>query len=171
MGRERARAGYGVLPYLASKLAAELPVGALFPALFGCLVYPATGLNPSPKRFASFLGLLTLEAMSAQVSDWGPGCVWCGKGLLVCVMGGSTYGLPLSQQHKLCLHYVPALAVAVCCAGPGAGCGRRRPLHRGSPGHRPRSHPGKWPTVSTRRAAAANSGQQPAESSQQPDSQ
>ncbi|KAL4432817.1 hypothetical protein ABPG77_008143 [Micractinium sp. CCAP 211/92] len=66
VGRERSRSGYGVLPYLLSKLAAELPVGALFPALFACLVYPATGLNPTPRRFASFLGLLTLEAMSAQ---------------------------------------------------------------------------------------------------------
>lgn len=56
-----------MLPYLLSKLAAELPVGALFPALFACMVYPATGLNPHPARFASFLGLLTLEAMSAQV--------------------------------------------------------------------------------------------------------
>lgn len=27
VGRERARAGYGVLPYLLSKLAAELPIG------------------------------------------------------------------------------------------------------------------------------------------------
>lgn len=66
VGRERARAGYGVLPYLLSKLAAELPVGALFPALFGCLVYPATGLNPQPRRFGTFLGVLVLEAMSAQ---------------------------------------------------------------------------------------------------------
>ncbi|PSC72649.1 ABC transporter G family member 7 isoform A [Micractinium conductrix] len=66
VGRERARAGYGVLPYLLSKLAAELPIGALFPALFACLVYPATGLNPKPQRFARFLGVLTLEAMSAQ---------------------------------------------------------------------------------------------------------
>ncbi|KAI7845221.1 hypothetical protein COHA_001265 [Chlorella ohadii] len=57
---------YGVLPYLLSKLAAELPVGALFPALFGCLVYPATGLNPKPRRFANFLGVLVLEAVSAQ---------------------------------------------------------------------------------------------------------
>lgn len=63
---------YGVLPYLLSKLAAELPVGALFPALFACLVYPATGLNPTPRRFASFLGLLTLEAMSAQVGRQAP---------------------------------------------------------------------------------------------------
>lgn len=66
VNRERARAGYGVLPYLLSKLAAELPVGALFPALFGCLVYPATGLNPKPRRFANFLGVLVLEAVSAQ---------------------------------------------------------------------------------------------------------
>ncbi|KAL4853430.1 ABC transporter G family member 7 [Chlorella vulgaris] len=66
VGRERARSGYGVLPYLLSKLAAELPLGAAFPALFACLVYPATGLNPRPARFASFLALLTLEAMSAQ---------------------------------------------------------------------------------------------------------
>lgn len=56
-----------MLPYLLSKLAAELPVGALFPALFGCLVYPATGLNPKPRRFANFLGVLVLEAVSAQV--------------------------------------------------------------------------------------------------------
>lgn len=60
-----------MLPYLLSKLAAELPVGALFPALFGCLVYPATGLNPKPRRFANFLGVLVLEAVSAQV------CVKC----------------------------------------------------------------------------------------------
>ncbi len=65
MERERARTGYAVLPYLLSKLAAELPLGALFPALFASLVYPATGLVPS--RFPAFLALLTLEAMSAQV--------------------------------------------------------------------------------------------------------
>ncbi|KAL4458091.1 hypothetical protein ABPG75_012956 [Micractinium tetrahymenae] len=75
VGRERARSGYGVLPYLLSKLAAELPVGALFPALFACLVYPATGLNPKPRRFASFLGLLTLEAMSAQALGLAVGAV------------------------------------------------------------------------------------------------
>ena len=44
--------------------------GALFPALFACLVYPATGLNPKPQRFARFLGVLTLEAMSAQVCGY-----------------------------------------------------------------------------------------------------
>ena len=66
MQRERARASYPVLPYLASKLAAELPVGALFSALFGAIVYPCTGLHPSPARFARFLGLLTAESFAAQ---------------------------------------------------------------------------------------------------------
>jgi hypothetical protein len=52
VSRERAGGGYGALPYLGAKLAAELPVGALFPALFGALVYPATGLNAKPARCA-----------------------------------------------------------------------------------------------------------------------
>lgn len=50
VARERARGGYSLLPYLLSKLAAELPVGALFPALFGAIVYPATGLNARASR-------------------------------------------------------------------------------------------------------------------------
>ena len=57
--RERARAAYPVLPYLLAKLAAELPIGAIFPALFGAVVYPSTGLNPKFSRFARFLGILT----------------------------------------------------------------------------------------------------------------
>jgi ABC-type multidrug transport system permease subunit len=64
--RERARAPYPVLPYLVSKLAAELPIGAIFPALFGAVVYPATGLNPRLSRFMRFLGILTAESFSAQ---------------------------------------------------------------------------------------------------------
>jgi ABC-2 type transporter len=48
--RERAKRAYDVLPYFGSKLAAELPIGALFPLLFGSLVYPATGLNASASR-------------------------------------------------------------------------------------------------------------------------
>lgn len=39
-----------MLPYFGAKLAAELPVGALFPLLFGSVVYPLTGLNPHPAR-------------------------------------------------------------------------------------------------------------------------
>ena len=41
---------YDVLPYFGAKLAAELPVGAVFPLLFGAVVYPLTGLNPRPSR-------------------------------------------------------------------------------------------------------------------------
>ena len=41
---------YHVLPYFLAKLTAELPVGAVFPLLFGLVVYPLTGLNPKPSR-------------------------------------------------------------------------------------------------------------------------
>ena len=41
---------YHVLPYFGAKLVAELPVGAVFPLLFGAVVYPLTGLNPRPSR-------------------------------------------------------------------------------------------------------------------------
>lgn len=64
--RERARGAYGALPYLAAKLCAELPVSALYPAAFGAVVYPLTGLRATPKAFASFLGVLTLESFSAS---------------------------------------------------------------------------------------------------------
>lgn len=51
VGRERAKGAYGVAPYFLAKLAAELPIGALFPLLFGSLVYPAAGLNKLPSRY------------------------------------------------------------------------------------------------------------------------
>ena len=47
---------YDVLPYFGAKLAAELPVGAVFPLLFGAVVYPLTGLNPRPSRSAESTG-------------------------------------------------------------------------------------------------------------------
>lgn len=64
--RERSRAAYPVMPYLLSKLAAELPVGALFPAVFGSVVYPMTGLRSNVGNFFRFLGILTAESFSAQ---------------------------------------------------------------------------------------------------------
>jgi ABC-type multidrug transport system ATPase subunit len=64
--RERARGAYGALPYLAAKLAAELPISALYPLAFGLVVYPATGLRATPRALASFLGVLTLESFSAS---------------------------------------------------------------------------------------------------------
>lgn len=64
--RERSRAAYPVFSYFASKLAAELPVGAVFPAMFGALVYPTTGLSPNPLKFAKFIGILIAESFAAQ---------------------------------------------------------------------------------------------------------
>lgn len=66
IARERGRSPYPVLPYFLSKLAAELPIGAVFPALFAALVYPTTGLRGSPRAFAKFLGMMTLESFSSQ---------------------------------------------------------------------------------------------------------
>lgn len=66
VARERSKKAYHVLPYFAAKLAAELPVGAIFPLLFGTVVYPMTGLNPSTARFAKFLGIVTLESFTSS---------------------------------------------------------------------------------------------------------
>ena len=60
-----------------AKLAAELPIGALFPAAFAALVYPATGLNPRPKRFALFASTLMLESFSAQARPGARGAGSC----------------------------------------------------------------------------------------------
>lgn len=40
--------------------------GAVFPALFGAVVYPLTGLNPDPVRFLRFLGIITLESFTSR---------------------------------------------------------------------------------------------------------
>ena len=48
--RERSKRSYDMGPYFLAKLLAELPVGALFPAVFGTLVYPTTGLHPKWSR-------------------------------------------------------------------------------------------------------------------------
>ncbi|CAN0405353.1 unnamed protein product [Discosporangium mesarthrocarpum] len=41
---------YSVAPYFLSKLIAELPVSALFPNIFGGILYRMTGLNPKRER-------------------------------------------------------------------------------------------------------------------------
>jgi len=64
--REQEKGGYRTTPYFLAKLAAELPVGALFPLLFGSLMYPLTGLHPSWARFARFSGILILESFTSQ---------------------------------------------------------------------------------------------------------
>ena len=66
VNRERASGSYGMLPYLAAKLCAELPVGAFFPLAFGAVVYPMAGLNPKPDRFAKFAGLIVLESFTSS---------------------------------------------------------------------------------------------------------
>ena len=50
VSRERAKGAYAAAPYFLSKLAAESPVGALFPLLFAAIVYPAAGLHPKLSR-------------------------------------------------------------------------------------------------------------------------
>jgi ABC-2 type transporter len=61
---ERSRAGaYGVLPYFLSKLIAELPFSALFPSIFGVIVYKIAGLNPAPDRLVKFLSIITVSAV------------------------------------------------------------------------------------------------------------
>ena len=52
VGRERTRGAYDAGPYLAAKIAAELPLSAAFPALFSAVVYPVSrarrpGASPS----------------------------------------------------------------------------------------------------------------------------
>jgi hypothetical protein len=53
VSRERSSGSgsYGAGAYFLSKLAAELPFTAIFPILFGCIMYPLAGLNPSPVRY------------------------------------------------------------------------------------------------------------------------
>lgn len=48
--RERTRAAYDVAPYFGAKLAAESPIGAIFPLIFGAALYPAAGLHPKLNR-------------------------------------------------------------------------------------------------------------------------
>lgn len=64
--RERSKKSYEVGPYFLAKLLAELPVGALFPGVFGTLVYPTTGLHKKWSRFGKFLGITCLESFTAS---------------------------------------------------------------------------------------------------------
>ena len=66
VAEERAGGAYNVAPYLASKLAAELPISAAFPLAFGCIVYPLTGLQPGLGRFMRFLSIVTLESFASS---------------------------------------------------------------------------------------------------------
>jgi ABC-type multidrug transport system permease subunit len=63
---ERAAGSYSVAPYLVSKLAAEFPLAAIFPNLFGVCVYRMCNLNPAKNCFLNFAALLTLEAFTSS---------------------------------------------------------------------------------------------------------
>lgn len=47
---ERSLNMYSVLPYFLSKMIAELPISALFPNIFGVILYQMTGLHPKRDR-------------------------------------------------------------------------------------------------------------------------
>jgi len=64
--RERTKGDYSVGPYLLAKLAAELPISAVFPLLFGAVEYPMCGLNKSLPKFGKFLGLVTVESFTSS---------------------------------------------------------------------------------------------------------
>ncbi|CAO2830154.1 unnamed protein product [Amaranthus hypochondriacus] len=64
--RERAKGSYSLGPYLASKLLAEIPVGAAFPLLFGTILYPMSRLHPTLSRFGKFCGIVTVESFAAS---------------------------------------------------------------------------------------------------------
>lgn len=64
--RERAKGSYAVGPYLFSKLLAEIPVGAVFPLLFGTIVYPMARLHPTLSRFVKFSTIVTVESFTAS---------------------------------------------------------------------------------------------------------
>ncbi|KAH8087723.1 ATPase [Aureococcus anophagefferens] len=67
--RERApRSGrpmYGAFPYLASKVAAELPLAAGLSCLFGAVLYPLAKLRRSAQAFRTFLGIQVLNSLAS----------------------------------------------------------------------------------------------------------
>ncbi|XP_030511816.1 ABC transporter G family member 7 [Rhodamnia argentea] len=64
--RERAKGSYALGPYLLSKLLAEIPIGAVFPLMFGALLYPMARLHPNLCRFGKFCGVVTVESFAAS---------------------------------------------------------------------------------------------------------
>lgn len=76
--RERARAAYGVGPYFGAKLAAESPIGALFPLAFGAALYPTVGLHPRLARCAADPPCLRqLRCRSIRLCEGRVGCLAC----------------------------------------------------------------------------------------------
>jgi len=64
--RERANNSYGILPFFAAKIFAELPISSLFPLAFGCVVYPMTRLQPTVPKFMKFSYAIIMESFCAS---------------------------------------------------------------------------------------------------------
>ena len=96
--RERANNSYGILPFFVAKIFAELPVSALFPLAFGCVVYPMTRLQPTVPKFLKFSSAIIMEsfcasAMGLAISSIAPSteaAIAMGPGIMVLfiVFGG-----------------------------------------------------------------------------------
>eukprot|EP00171_Calliarthron_tuberculosum_P015937 IDg15937t1 len=65
VNRERVKGSYSVLPYFASKMAAELPLSAFFPLVFSSVVYPMAGLSAGLKKIGRFASIITLESFAS----------------------------------------------------------------------------------------------------------
>jgi ABC-type multidrug transport system ATPase subunit len=82
----------------AAKIFAELPVSALFPLAFGCVVYPMTRLQPTVPKFLKFSSAIIMEsfcasAMGLAISSVAPSteaAIAMGPGIMVLfiVFGG-----------------------------------------------------------------------------------
>ena len=57
---------YGALPYLFSKVAAELPLSVGLSCLFGGILYPLAKLGRTTRKFRRFLGLTALNSVAAS---------------------------------------------------------------------------------------------------------
>lgn len=57
---------YGALPYLFSKVAAELPLSVGLSCLFGGILYPLAKLGKTMKKLKTFLGLTALNSVAAS---------------------------------------------------------------------------------------------------------
>jgi hypothetical protein len=57
---------YGALPYLFSKVAAELPLSVGLSCLFGGILYPLAKLGRTARKFRRFLGLTALNSVAAS---------------------------------------------------------------------------------------------------------
>jgi len=73
--RERGKSAYGLLPYLVSKLAADLPTGAIFPMTFSTIVYTMSGLQRSLTKYLTFMGVIVLESFSAGAMGLAVGAI------------------------------------------------------------------------------------------------